>query len=323
MIQTETCPQCRSKNLRTLKKQQFVRPEISMRDILTGPVEYNRERLWIFFDKIWKDSSTADFDVCLCSSCGLIFTNPRFSEKEIAIKYLTVGEIESDKQQTQIRTILKKDERASRIYNLLAGLYRGNHRTRKVLDYGGGRGYNLTPFLQKTDDCYLLDFVEYDTSADITYLGKNIDALQKEDAFDVILLCHILEHAIDPAGIIRNLLSHLTDTGMIYIEVPLGCWGEWKYLHEPLTHINFFSEESLYKCLRACGLHVIHLSTAYQWVARSKLWCVNIVGCKDPENTITNFKTTQKQMYSRYYSLPLIREHPGRYVKKILKLLWK
>ena len=76
----------------------------------------------IFFEKIWKDRNSAEFDVTLCKSCGMIFTNPRFTAEEIRIKYKTVSELESAKKRTQKQPALKTGERANRIYSLIARL---------------------------------------------------------------------------------------------------------------------------------------------------------------------------------------------------------
>ena len=40
-------------------------------------------------------------------------------------------------------------------------------------------------------------------------------------------------------------------------------------------HLNFFSEQSVVRAAEEAGLHVSHVSTAYQWVTHSKLWCIS------------------------------------------------
>jgi len=130
-------------------------------------------------------------------------------------------------------------------------------------------------------------------------------------------LCHTLEHATDPRHIIEELRSHLTEAGLLYVEVPLGCWNEWKKLVEPLTHVNFFSEESLYTCVRSADLDVIYLSSDFQYVTHGKLWCVNLVGCKRKGTTVTRFKTTRQQMENPYYYLEPFMENPGHYLRRL------
>lgn len=127
---------CECENLQVLKEYQFILPEIKEYDDLIDDVTYKYERLWIFFEKIWNEE-IAEFDVTLCKSCGMIFTNPRFTAEEIRIKYKTVSELESAKKRTQKQPALKTDERANRIYSLIAGLQENASKSRKIIDYGG------------------------------------------------------------------------------------------------------------------------------------------------------------------------------------------
>ena len=54
---------------------------------------------------------------------------------------------------------------------------------------------------------------------------------------------------------------------------------------EPLTHVNFFSEESLSKCLKKAGFDVMHLSTKNQLTTSGDRHCIKIVGRKNKGNT--------------------------------------
>lgn len=314
MIRTKRCPACKGGDLQIFKNYQFVLPEAKEYNKLTGDLTYDYEKLWIFFEKIWNDKSPAEIDATLCTSCGLIFTNPRFTEEEIKTKYQIVGELESAKKRRQKFPASKTDERAERIYKLLSKLRRNELKLQKVLDYGGGEGYNLLPFIQAGNSCYLTDYVKKDYSEGVNYSGRDVCDLKDDERFDVILFCHTLEHVIEPKRILSDLVSHLAEGGMLYVEVPLGSFREWQSLREPLTHVNFFSEEAVFKCLRSVGLDIIHLSTAYQWVTHSKMCCINIVGSKQKGNTITKFRTTQQQMQSpnQYY-----------YLKQQTKKVWK
>jgi hypothetical protein len=75
----------------------------------------------------------------------------------------------------------------------------------------------------------------------------------------VVLYCHTLEHVVDPAREIQKIKDILEPSGLLYIEVPFGCWNEYKHTRNLLTHVNFFSEASLYYLLDMCGLSVRYL----------------------------------------------------------------
>lgn len=320
MIRVEKCPVCESEDLQVLKKYQFALPGIKEYNNLTNDITYEYERLWILFEKILKNRNPAKFEATFCKSCGLIFTNPRFTGEEINAKYKTISELESAVKRAQKLPALKTGKRSKRIYSLLSRLLENRSKAQKVLDYGGAQGYNLLPFIEAGNSGYLLDHVSYNHPNCVIHLGKDVDDLQTNEYFDVILLCHTLEHVTEPRGMINALSYHLTEKGLLYVEVPLGCWNEWKELNEPLTHVNFFSEQSLLKCLLNEGLNIIHLSTTYQWVTHGKMWCVNIVGSKHKGHTITKFKTTRQQMENPYYYLKPLVNNPRQYFTKIIEI---
>ena len=77
-------------------------------------------RLWILFRKIVKDNNDIVFNSMLCKSCGLIFTDPRFSEDEMKIKYDTINELGSVKYRLQKDPPVDLENRANKIYNLIS-----------------------------------------------------------------------------------------------------------------------------------------------------------------------------------------------------------
>lgn len=304
MIRVAKCPICNSEDLEVIKKSKFHFPGENVKENL---VDTKYVRLWILFERILKDRKPVEFDSTLCKSCGLIFMNPRFTAEEILIKYDAINELGSVKYRLQQKPLPNsiRDMRAKRIYSLISGLQENEDKSRRILDYGGASGYNLIPFVSG-NSCYILDYEKWTLPKSIEYLGADLADLQTDELFDVILLCHTLEHVIEPSSMINELSAHLTEGGFLYVEVPLGCFQEWKHLRDPITHINFFSEESLLKCLWSIGLDVIHLSTAYQ---RGVGWCIYIVGKRSPRtsNIPPRFKSTKQQASNLYYYLPMIR----------------
>jgi len=268
---------------------------------------YRRERLSILFDRYCpKDCTQADFDLVLCHVCGMLFTNPRFSEDEIRIKYQEVERRELASDRHGVRPKLHREERAQRIFRLIEKHIHGLTKLR-VLDYGGGDGMNLEPFSQAGHGTFLLDYVNYEPSKGIAYLGRDLEDLAPEARFDVILVIHTLEHATQPVKLLENLAAHLNDDGLVYLEVPLGAWREWKYLIEPLTHLNFFSEQSLAACLRAAGLGIAHVESAYQWVYYNRTWCLNAVASKgNALQEVNTRKTTDQLDHWSYYLRPVL-----------------
>jgi len=306
MIKIDYCPVCDSKDIYKLKDYTVMFPGENVKNNL---MDATYTRLWILFERIVKKRDDFVFEYMLCKSCGFIFINPRLSENDLKIKYDTINELGEVKYRLKNNPPSNLNKRANRIYNLIIKYLDYTQQSKyTILDYGGASGYNLS-FFDNRFKCGVLDYEKWDLPYGIEYLGRDLSDLKNMDKFDVILLLHTLEHVPDPKKLIENICKHLNDNGIIYVEVPLGCFNEWKYRSEPLTHINFFSEESLFECFKICDLNVIHLTTLYQWVTHNKMWCVNIIGTKRRISRVIQKKdvlSTKKQMSKISYYLPYL-----------------
>lgn len=299
MQESTCCPLCESEQIERIARHRFTFPGNNVCEHLA---DATYERLWILFDRILKNREPVFFRSMICNQCGLIFTDPRFSEADLRIKYDAIQELGSVKYRTQLNPPSRLDARARRIHRLVSPHIKPGSAKTRVLDYGGASGYNLTPFVPSCD-CGVLDFEQWDLPPGIRYLGKDTADLRNGEIFDVILLLHTLEHVVRPRALITELSRALAPDGILYVEVPLECFREWRRIVEPLTHVNFFSEESLCNCLESCGLSTLHLSSAYQWVTHGKMWCVNIVGGKNPPAGLRPPRplSTRTQMRKRSY----------------------
>ena len=220
----------------------------------------------------------------MCQKCGFIFLNPRFTQEDLILKYKVLKNLGTEENTTNKYSLkYYQDKRAKRVYNLIK--YNSSFEEKndlKILDYGGATGYNLKYFLEKFKT-FIIDYYERDfIDPKIEYLGKDLEELKNNNnqKFDIILLLHTLEHISKPKKFLNNLITLLKEDGIIYIEVPLGCYMEWNFLTEPLTHINFFSEQSLYSLCKLCGLNIKYINTSYQWVVTKNKWNLNIICTK-------------------------------------------
>jgi SAM-dependent methyltransferase len=316
------CLVCGSAELQTLKEHVFRSPGQGVEDHL---VDMTRVRLWILFEKIAEGRGELVFESTLCRACGLIVNNPRFTDAEMALKYQTIAELDSVQQRMAADPPVEPEKRAQRIAKLaMQFIGPGIPEGQRMLDYGGGAGHNSAPFVGKLG-AGVLDYERWKLPAGVSCLGRDLADLESSDRFRLILLLHTLEHVLQPRELIEQLCSHLTDDGLLYVEVPLGCFNEWRFMSEPLTHINFFSEESMFKCFERCGLNVLYLDTAYQRVSRAKMWCVTIIGTKqETEHSIRaeSVPSTASQMAKRRYYLPyLLNWRIGkRVVRRLIRM---
>lgn len=129
-----------------------------------------------------------------------------------------------------------------------------------VLDFGGGTGEE-TPFRGQSS----IDIL--DVAMTNLLPGCNrVEAIEKK--YDLVVLCHILEHVPDPQKLLNQALDACNEKGFVYIEVPneaedygsrprldrvMKDRGAW---HE---HINYFDSTSLGALVHECGAQTYNL----------------------------------------------------------------
>jgi len=158
---------------------------------------------------------------------------------------------------------------------------------RSVLDFGGDRGQFIPAAIEGEKWVYDISSVEAEPGV------KTCSRLQdlERNAFDLVMLCHVLEHAMDPMALVETSAARVAEGCLLYVEVPLerpridGVRGVpvmgavpcmvldllstvtrvmWGWL-PPGTqlkvseHVNFFDERSLRTAMERAGLRVISL----------------------------------------------------------------
>jgi 2-polyprenyl-3-methyl-5-hydroxy-6-metoxy-1,4-benzoquinol methylase len=98
-------------------------------------------------------------------------------------------------------------------------------------------------------------------------LGKQF----KTASFDVIMFGDVLEHLLDPVGVLQSSLTLLRAGGTVIISIPNVAHGSlrlallqgaWNYTPTGLldqTHVRFFTRATLHKMLAEAGLRVVEL----------------------------------------------------------------
>lgn len=106
-------------------------------------------------------------------------------------------------------------ERRQRMSDFLTDFV-AQSQVRTVLDYGGDSG-------QAIPEGWGSDRVVYDLSGSmpVPSVRKISDPTKlPRNAFDLILLLHVLEHVSDPVAVLRRVKPHLRDRGIVLVEVP-------------------------------------------------------------------------------------------------------
>ena len=239
MKDIKKCLICGAKQYREIFRRNILYPDGDMNSNLLD-INFVRNRI-LFDDILKKTNSSMEFIFKQCMNCGFIWFSPRPDENDMLTKYrrtTRLGDVKI-RWQTQVESTKPDDDkRAFEIAKRISNYRRTENLS--IADIGGSEGYNLKYFL-RDNSCYIVDFEKWDSIGSARYLGETIEDIPNELRFDLVLYCHILEHLVDPMKELFAIKSKLNANGIIYIEVPFGCWREYKNTYNFLTHINFFS----------------------------------------------------------------------------------
>ena len=212
-------------------------------------------------------------DIVKCKGCGLVYVNPRRSEKEI--KAFFQKDYISNNQ--MLDTIFGTWRRETLIR--IAALILKFKKSGKILDIGCAGGEFLENFLPLGGwKCYGLEPSFLAASAAIKkgisiYQGVLEDIDIPDNDFDVITYLDTLYYAPRPLEGIIKLRKILKEDGILVIEVPGYCYrlmrnvgplglilnGKWCSLGPPSPHLFFYSQRTLCKLLEKAGFVMIDI----------------------------------------------------------------
>lgn len=250
------CPVCCSNELEPIKQHQYES------NYFYNPIGLNNQafkfvalRRHILCYLWFKDQQDIQLTSVLCNDCGFVCYSPRPTENDLFEKYTFLNRI---KKKKEINSFTKRsnqiiDKRAHRLYHLMIKYKQDNNFS--ILDYGGGSGELLTYFVNERVKCYLIDF-NTQINPGIQKIGSTIADLPSESSFNVIVCSHVLEHVVNPVSMLKQLRGFLKSNGVIYIEIPVEIWEGVPVQHDPVTHINYFTKESLRKAIVISGFKV-------------------------------------------------------------------
>jgi SAM-dependent methyltransferase len=215
--------------------------------------DYEARRFEVLFNVWCPGFEAVRIQTVACKNCGFVIFRPRPGKADIDHKYAYLNTaVESREEFTRDlrsdRARSKELLREVRKHCLPAST--------KVLDFGGGKGRLLHAFLEAGYSCAIVEY-RSDVMPGIDYLGDDIDRLATDQRFGLIVCSHVIEHLANPVTVLSALGNRLEKDGVLYVEVPAEIWTCPPPKLDPVTHINFFTRESLFTALQMAGLDVI------------------------------------------------------------------
>jgi SAM-dependent methyltransferase len=246
---------------------------------------YHALRRRILFDLWFPGQDDVTLTSSYCLGCGFMAYSPRPTHEDLRAKYEALSHAETDRCDGPSHAPLAQfldQERARRVFRAVAPvLGQGAH---TVLDYGGGDGRLLAPFVERGWEGAVVDYYDRQKPG-VRKIADDLDGMPPNLGFEVILCNHVLEHLADPRQLVAALRRLLCDGGILYAEVPMEIWGGLPRIAvDPVTHCNFFTFESLRALFSLTGYDVLGGGRCIATVGRSAGEIVWIL-CRKGETT--------------------------------------
>ncbi|MEJ7679843.1 MAG: class I SAM-dependent methyltransferase [Segetibacter sp.] len=247
--------------------------------------------------------------------------SPRPNKDDLQAKYQYLSERGNiGTLSNPTRRALRLDRQREHFMNRMIAKHH-NAEYQKVLDVGGGDGRLLRPFLEEGCRCYLVDF-NPKPYLGIHRIGSTLEDIPSGSIFDILICSHVLEHVNDPGEFLSQLRSLLTNNGVVYIEVPLEIWRGIPINSDPVTHINFFTVNSLKNALLLNGLQPLSIKgkfSPYDGKYKRVAWAV--ASAAEIEPSLSSVSSIDTKKLIKPGLLPkLLRHVENFWLKKILNL---
>lgn len=152
----------------------------------------------------------------------------------------------------------------------------------RMLEVGVGEGFSLDYFASRGWEVVGMDFTDdglqafFPALADKLLLGDAFElldqAIARGDQYDLVICNNVLEHVIDPVGLLKRLHALMRPEGLVRIAAPNdNSWLQAEIVRrghaDPMfwvaapDHLNYFNTDTLPKAMAATGWTVTdHLS---------------------------------------------------------------
>jgi hypothetical protein len=273
----DRCPVCGSLPFYTIKKRVDLN---KVNGILREQyIEYN-------IKLCGEDAPNERF--AICGVCAAIYRAFHFTDEEIRTIYTSLYLNFEEKFPKLIIYNDKKlmDGCSSRMYEKVRAIEKVyNTSIVDVFDIGGRDGFRLAKLADDDYSCTVYDPILQKPCNEKIY-KRNIwsNELREDEKADLIVMCNVLEHSMNPRALVDDCYTHLNKNGFLFLEIPVdfNTFFDWllcyqlfkKSLSIDLTHHVFFSKRTIatlleeksfivkkinYNRLPVCGVKVMEV----------------------------------------------------------------
>jgi len=237
------------------------------------------------------DRHDLGLNVVMCERCGMGMISPRpesawfdqFYRNDFWPVYIGSRFKDLDDMYVQDQCT----ERSRQIFEAIAPTLRSSS-PKNYLDIGCGQGAMLVEFRKRYPTATCVGVEPSPDAAAFCFHRHGLkvearpwDSLPTDAApgpFDLITLIHVLEHVLDPVGVLTQAVDRLSRNGLIYIEVPdllSERWSGKDFFH--IAHIWYFHEIALRNLFLRCGLELVKITRG---AADIWSWAIGFIGKK-------------------------------------------
>ena len=201
-----------------------------------------------------------------CQECSMVYINPVFRDSSIKEYY--------EGNHTEQAEVVESDtdDFYVNIYNGgLDNISKFIENLSSILDIGCSSGTFLDLCKEKNIGTFGVELnqaeYEYVKRKGHTVYNELLENIQFEEKFDAITMWDVFEHIKDGEFYLNLMKTHLTENGVIFLQIPSSDSLAAKILREHcnmfdgLEHVNLYGVETIKKLAEKSGLEVLSLKT--------------------------------------------------------------
>lgn len=195
----------------------------------------------------------------ICKRCGLVYVDPQPNKEELQEYYdneFRKKHIRRDKEEKDIK------KRRNMVLNFLSEFL---FKDMNVLEIGCADGalLNAIDEFVGSKNLYGVEPTSELANKAADSFGINVynglfEDYSIENKFDLIIMQHVLEHCADPLETLKKLRTMLSDSGVVYIEVPNARkpYGDFIDYFLQVPHLYSFTSKTLKALFKLAGFKV-------------------------------------------------------------------
>lgn len=216
-----------------------------------------------------KDRYDIPLTTVLCSACGLMRTDPYYTDAALALFYKNdYRKLYTGNEKATEKFFFEQRTFGREIRAFLAnGVFHTEVRGKKVFEIGCGAGGILEAFRESGNEVfgcdYGEDYVEFGVQNGLKLVSGDSETLKQFGTADIVILNHTLEHMTHPRDELLNIRKLLSSNGILYIALP-GIY----YIHDTYrghlagsflqnAHVWHFTLKTLNQILADAGFALI------------------------------------------------------------------